>query len=128
MGRYYFGDIEGKFCFGVQSSDDANFFGFAGIINNDRECELVYNFEREDLEKIRKGIKKCRCELGDYKEAFDTFFKKNNGYNNDMLVKEVCGNPKRCLELFEWYARLELGLKILKCVEDNGICSFKAEC
>jgi hypothetical protein len=27
MGRYYHGDIEGKFMFGVQSSDDADFFG-----------------------------------------------------------------------------------------------------
>jgi hypothetical protein len=30
MGRYYTGDIEGKFMFGVQSSDDANFFGVEG--------------------------------------------------------------------------------------------------
>jgi len=27
MGRYYNGDIEGKFWFAVQSSDDADFFG-----------------------------------------------------------------------------------------------------
>ena len=27
MGRYYQGDIEGKFWFGIQSSTDANFFG-----------------------------------------------------------------------------------------------------
>ena len=27
MGRYYTGDIEGKFWFAVQSSDDADFFG-----------------------------------------------------------------------------------------------------
>ena len=27
MGRYYHGDIEGKFWFGVQSSTDAEFFG-----------------------------------------------------------------------------------------------------
>ena len=27
MGRYYGGDIEGKFWFGVQSSDDADHFG-----------------------------------------------------------------------------------------------------
>ena len=30
MGRYYEGDIEGKFWFGVQSSDDADFFGCEG--------------------------------------------------------------------------------------------------
>ena len=27
MGRYYHGDIEGKFWFGVQPSDDPKFFG-----------------------------------------------------------------------------------------------------
>ena len=27
MGRYYHGDIEGKFWFAVQSSQDADFFG-----------------------------------------------------------------------------------------------------
>ena len=30
MGRYYNGDIEGKFWFAVQSSDDADFFGQQG--------------------------------------------------------------------------------------------------
>ena len=30
MGRYYNGDIEGKFWFGVQSSDDGDFFGSKG--------------------------------------------------------------------------------------------------
>ncbi len=30
MGRYYNGDIEGKFMFAVQSSDDADFFGVQG--------------------------------------------------------------------------------------------------
>ena len=30
MGRYYNGDIEGKFWFAVQSSDDADYFGVEG--------------------------------------------------------------------------------------------------
>ena len=30
MGRYYNGDIEGKFLFAVQSSNDADFFGQRG--------------------------------------------------------------------------------------------------
>ena len=31
MGRYYRGDIEGKFLFGIQESNDADFFGTKGI-------------------------------------------------------------------------------------------------
>ena len=27
----------------------------------------------------------------------------------------------------EWYARLDLGKQILKCIKDNGECSFEAE-
>ena len=30
MGRYYSGDIDGKFWFAVQPSDDANYFGVEG--------------------------------------------------------------------------------------------------
>ena len=30
MGRYYRGDIEGKFWFAVQQSDDADYFGVEG--------------------------------------------------------------------------------------------------
>ena len=31
MGRYYEGDIDGKFWFGVQSSSDADYFGVDNI-------------------------------------------------------------------------------------------------
>ena len=34
MGRYYSGDIEGKFWFAVQSSDDADFFVATGEHSN----------------------------------------------------------------------------------------------
>jgi len=30
-------------------------------------------------------------------------------------------------ELLTWYARLDLGLKIQKCVKEQGNCSFNAE-
>ena len=33
MGRYYSGDIEGKFWFAIQSSDDADYFGVEGVSN-----------------------------------------------------------------------------------------------
>ena len=34
MGRYYDGDIEGKFWFGIQSSADGEFFGARPIIHS----------------------------------------------------------------------------------------------
>ena len=42
MGRYYNGDIEGKFMFARQPSDDADFFGQIGEPN-----EINYHFQKE---------------------------------------------------------------------------------
>ena len=43
MGRYYDGDINGKFWFAVQSSDDADFFGVQG-----ESSYLSYYFSEDD--------------------------------------------------------------------------------
>ena len=53
MGRYYQGDIEGKFWFGVQDSEDADFFGCEGEARF-----LTYSFSTEDLPNIEKGLVK----------------------------------------------------------------------
>lgn len=123
MGRYYSGDIEGKFWFAVQDSTDASFFG-------GEQCEpryIEYYFTQDDLPKIKIGIKKCLKELGKYKEPLDKFFKEKDSYNNEMIVKELKIPEKKIPNLLEYYARLGLGEKILKCVEDNETCTFEAE-
>lgn len=118
MGRYYSGDIEGKFWVAVQPSDDADFFGVEGR----RPDRLEYYFDTDNLKDINTGIRQCKDMLGDYKQKIDQFFKENMGYNDEMLKKAGI-KPS----LIQWYARLELGKKILKCVKDNGYCSFEAE-
>ena len=55
MGRYYTGDIEGKFWFGVQDSTDADYFGVQG-----EPRFYHYYFDTDDLPKIKEGIKKCK--------------------------------------------------------------------
>lgn len=65
--------------------------------------------------------KKIRVRLEYLRIKLDKFFKENNGYNDEMLVKEFN------LDLLEWYARLGLGEKILKCVQEKGYCEFQAE-
>lgn len=119
MGRWYNGDIEGKFWFAVQDSNDADFFGVTGY----QPEVLEYEFEEENLNDVKEGIKKCKEALGSYKPKIDRFFKANNGYNDKML-KEA-GIPP---ELIGWYARLELGEKIAKSIKTNGHCYFSAEC
>jgi len=123
MGRYYSGDIEGKFWFGVQASDDASFFGGSESEPN----YLNYYFDEDDLPEIKAGIKKCQEELGEYKEKLDKFFKEWEAYNDEILAKELGIPSKKVRELLKWYARLGLGEKILKSVKENGQCEFEAE-
>ena len=52
MGRYYSGMISGKFWFGVQSSDDASFFGG----QESEPSYLEYYFDKGDLEDIKEGV------------------------------------------------------------------------
>jgi len=68
MGRYYDGDIEGKFWFAIQSSDDGEFFGA-----EPQETDYIpYYLSKENFEKT-KGIEICR-------KALD-FKIKNKDYN-----------------------------------------------
>jgi len=123
MGRYYNGDIKGKFWFGVQGSDDADFFGVDGT-----QLEtLNYCFELEDLENVDKGVVKCFNELGRNKELLDEFFEKEDFYNNKELKEYLNKSPDEVEEILKWYARLRLGLKIQKCIEDYSRCYFEAE-
>ena len=125
MGRYYNGDIEGKFWFGVQSSADADFFGASGTEPNQY---LNYRFDKGDhLKSIKKGIKECEKKLGTWKEKLDKFFKDNNSYNDKMLEDQLGLKEEKSKEFLEWYARLELGEQILDCVLKKGECSFESE-
>lgn len=124
MGRYFSGDIEGKFWFAVQSSNDADFFGSEGY----QPPYLEYHFDKDEhLKTVNKGIEACKKELGSFKKQLDKFFKKNEGYNNQMLEVELQLSAEKVKELLQWYARLELGEKIRDCLIKNGECYFEAE-
>jgi hypothetical protein len=130
MGRYYHGDIEGKFWFAVQSSNDADFFGVEG-----EATHVNYYYHEDHLDKVKEGIKDCKSSLGEYKKHLDNFFKTDGkeGYNDNMLINYLDKNAKGThseigVKFFlEWYARLDLGNQIYKCIKDNGECSFEAE-
>lgn len=123
MGRFYSGDIEGKFWFGSQSSDDADFFGSSGY----QPSYLEYDFTKDHLPSIKKGLRQCKKQLGDYKAELDKFFDKREFYNNEELMKELKVTADKARDLLKWYARLELGEKIKKCVDEKGYCVFQAE-
>ena len=122
MGRYYTGDIEGKFWFAVQSSSDADFFGGEHTEPN----YIEYYFCKDDLPQIKAGLDTCKKELGEWKAKLDKFFKENNGYNDDIVVKAGL-NLSEFNKKLGWYARQRLGKQIYDCVKKNGECSFEAE-
>lgn len=136
MGRYYNGDIEGKFWFAVQSSDDASFFGGSESEPN----HINFYFGKDDLPDIKKGLKECEKELGIYLKKMDKFFDDNEYYTDDKLAdclelptvdtktgKNVIKESPETKELLRWYARRILGMKILKSVKETGCCEFEAE-
>jgi hypothetical protein len=111
MGRYYSGDIEGKFWFAVQSSAAADRFGVSGF-----QPEVInYNFQEEEIKNIEES-------LGDKLQVIEKFFEEVNGYNDKMLEEANISKD----ELSE-YADLCLGRKIRDCIKENGGCSFEAE-
>ena len=116
MGRYYFGDIEGKFMFAVQSSDAADRFGSLG----QRPDIIEYYFSDEHLPIINEELEK----LKDAHEKVTKFFESigNGGYNDEMAAEY--GLTKQDLSD---YADYNLGKNIKDYVEENGDCYFTAE-
>ena len=128
MGRYYTGDIDGKFMFGVQSSDDANFFGVEG-----ESKSLDYYYGEDTLPSVEEGVKECEGVLGEYLKHIEQFFKENDSFNDERLAKYLTKSLGKDVTEentrfnLEWYARLELGREIRDCIKEHGQCNFEAE-
>lgn len=118
MGRYYNGDIEGKFWFAVQSSTAASRFGGEEHQPN----YIEYSFDEDHLEDVEEEIAVIEKELGDKKQILDEFFNANTGYNDEMIAELGVS-----MEELSEYADLGLGIKIRDCIKENGSCNFEAE-
>jgi hypothetical protein len=118
MGRYYSGDIDGKFWFGVQSSNAADRFGVIG----DEPAYLTYYFDEEHLEEVEAEIASIEESLGDKIQKLDEFFASVSGYRDEDI--KALGITSE--ELSD-YADLGLGIKIRDCIKEFGSCSFDAE-
>tara|TARA_R110002012_G_scaffold113114_1_gene259078 strand:+ start:357 stop:737 length:381 start_codon:yes stop_codon:yes gene_type:complete len=125
MGRYYNGDIDGKFWFAVQPSNAGERFGAKEIspyyIEYEIDREDSYNDIVKELESIESN--------GAIKKVDDMFkmlqLLKGNGYDDDTL-KEYGVKEKD----IEEYADYELGKQIKNWFDDNpdrDVLSFQAE-
>ena len=119
MGRYYDGDINGKFWFGTQSSDAADRFGVIGC----NPEYLEYYFDKDEhLEGVEEEIKNIEEGLGEKLAVINEFFKGKMSYSSVDLNEAGITED----ELSE-YADLELGIQIRDCLVESGSCSFTAE-
>jgi len=129
MGRYYHGDIEGKFWFAVQNSDAAERFGVVGSTPQYTD----YNINEDGLEGVNKEIKVIEDSLGVLRDLFDKFFLPDGaGYNDEILQKYFKENGQTLTDEaiakhLSDYADLGMGIQIRDCLIEEGYCSFEAE-
>lgn len=124
MGRYYSGDIEGKFWFGVQSSSAADRFGVEGYEPN----YINYCFQKEDLPKVTKELKLIRLCLGNMYNLIKKYFREHQYYTDAQMSKDLGVTENELRHYISEYADYCLGAKIWWCLRKNGICEFEAEC
>ena len=128
MGRYYSGDINGKFWFAVQSSDAADRFGVTGT----EPSYLTYYYTREDLPGVIEELENIKASLGDYFDKFETFFKQNRYYNDEKLMdylglENINDNQRKYKKMLSDYADHGLGMKIKEHLDRYSECTFDAE-
>ena len=121
MGRYYHGDIEGKFWFAVQSSCDGTYFGM-------EEQEPSYiPYYSDDLDLAEEGVEECKAKLRGYLTIMRKFFNSRSSYTDKSLAETLQVSKDKTAHLLKWYARLTLGEKIVKCIKEEGSCWYEAE-
>lgn len=114
MGRYYNGDIKGKFWFGIQKSDSASRFGGTEY--------LEYSFHEDDLDDVNKELNLIHKSLGENLKKLEGFFENKDSYMETDLEDMGITKP-----MLSEYADLLLGIKIRDCIKENGKCNFTAE-
>lgn len=121
MGRYYHGDIEGKFWFAVQSSCDGEYFG----MEEQEPSHLPYY--SDDLDLAEEGVEECKAKLRGYLTIMRKFFNSRSSYTDKSLAEALEVSEEKTAYLLKWYARLTLGEKIVKCIKEEGSCWYEAE-
>ena len=126
MGRNYFGDINGKFVFAVQSSDCADRFGVSGQPPD----TIYYHYGEDDLEALELELKPIEDEVfEDYKTPVITYFDLYGADPPISLKEYLEKGGLETMSSFQWeeYYDYHLGKEILECIKLHGCCSFSAE-
>ena len=123
MGRYYQGDIEGKFWFGVQDSNAADRFGVTEV----QPENLYYYFDEDLLPRIYQELTYIENKLGNKLALLNKFFEENNSYTDEKVAEYLNVGPNVIQYFLKDYADYVLGLKITKAIQTAGKCEFTTE-
>ena len=123
MGRWYSGDVEGKFWFGIQDSNAADRFGVTGH----QPQELYYHFDEDSLPGIKQELKNIEDKLGNNLVLLHKFFEENDSYSDEKVAEYLKVEPNAIQNILKDYADYELGLKIAEAIQTTGQCEFTAE-
>lgn len=122
MGRYYNGDINGKFWFGVQSSTAADRFGVEGTSGY-----VSYYFDENDLESLQEELVSIKKDLGKDLEILQEFFKEPTPYNDEKIAEILNTDIELARRKLREFADYLLGKQIEACIFEQGSCEFEAE-
>jgi len=127
MGRYYSGDIEGKFAFGAQSSGAADRFGVSG----ESPGYIEYLYTEDNLTALEAELKAIEASFKEYKTPllayYDLF-----GVEDDVEITFESYIEKGDFKpmgpiMQDDFNDYRIGKKIQNCVIKHGECSFTAE-
>ena len=123
MGRYYNGDIEGKFWFGVQSSTSASRFG----VEPSEPSYVYYYFDNYDLKGVQDKLAWIEKYLGKDLELLQEFFKEPTPYNDEAIAQLLNTSKDLARKKLSEFADYQLGKQIEACIIERGSCQFEAE-
>jgi len=151
MGRRYYGNIEGKFAFGIQSSHSPERFGLEPA----EQRVIEYYADKDNLAEIEDELKRIEDKVGDKIKKIDDFFLEKDSYSDSEIGKllgiefeetrntDKNGEIKEINMLTSWnnqgkqelevkrvleeYFDYKLGCQIRDCIREKGSCGFEAE-
>ena len=114
MGRYFSGDVEGKFWFAVQPSDIHEQFG--AKIQDPSFIDYII----ENGPQVLEGLEALECKLGKYLEVAHQFFEQEEGYTETMFMDFAqtygmnCKNVEVVKQIIRDYADWTSGIQVLE--------------
>lgn len=121
MGRYYYGDIEGKFGFGIQpSTAPEDFLGAEPV-------RITYSWSGKD--EIKQRIDRIKQEMKHRYDQLELYFSKKSTYTNEELAEYMHITEAELKDTLLDYYNYKLGEKVYNYMVENDTdcCQIDAE-